>query len=150
MARPTVRPYSPSDPLRVAAREDFARDHEALGSPLFGPDRPEGPCWTLTDGAGRWARPLACGGLEPLGAGRFAAWLYASDMSPRGWAAVAAAFDGAVKSAGARRVEATVRAGDAREACARRFAHRLGLTLEGTMKGFGPDGSDHLLMGGLF
>jgi hypothetical protein len=150
MARPTLRSLSPSDPLRVAAREDFARDHEALGSPLFGPDRPEGPCWTLTDGPARWARPLACGGLEPLGAGRFAAWLYASDMTPRGWLAVARAFDRAVACADARRVEATVRVGDAREDCARRFAERLGLKLEGTMRGFGPDGADHLLMGGLF
>lgn len=149
MARPTVRAFSPSDPPRIVARADFALEHRLTGEPLFGPGRPDGPCWTLTDGPARWARPLACGGLEPQGHGRFGAWLYASDMDPRGWAAVRKEFRRAVAEVGARRVEVTVRCGrEARSAC--RYALGLGLRLEARMKGFGPDGTDYWLYAGVF
>lgn len=162
MARLTLRPYSPSDPARIDARADFAAEHRLMGEPLFGPGRPDGPCWTLTDRAGRWDRPLGCGGLEPLGPGRYGAWLYASDLSPRGWAVVARAFKVMIREAKARRVEATICAdlrhwteGDDvaaidRVAKACSFAKRVGLTLEGTLKGFGPDGANYWLYAGVF
>lgn len=145
----TFRPYSPSDPARIAAREDFAEEHRLSGEPLFGPGRPDGTCWTMTAGAARWARPLACGGLEPQGHGRFAAWLYASELDARGWVAVRRAFRRIVRETGARRVEATVRCGrGAQPAC--RYAGSLGLALEGRLKGFGPDGVDYWLYAGVF
>lgn len=153
--RLTLRPYSPTDPSRIDAREDFAREHAAMGEPLFGPARVEGLCWTLTDGERKWAKPLACGGLEPNGHGRWTAWLYASDLSPRGWAKVAQAFVVAVLQSGAHRVEMTVRAptstGDWKgclDACA--YAERLGLKREGLMRGYTPDGADYWLFGGVF
>jgi len=156
MTRLTLRPYSPSDPRRIDARADFAAEHRLMGEPLFGLGRPEGPCWTLIDGEGRWDRPLGCGGLEPLAPGRYAAWLYASDLSPRAWATVARAFRVMVLETGARRVEATIRAtGEETEtfmrelkACA--YAQRCGLTIEGRLKGFGPDGADYWLYAGVF
>lgn len=145
----TLRPFSPSDPPRIAARADFAAEHAAAGEPLFGPGRPDGPCWTLTAGPGRWDRPLACGGLEPRGQGRFAAWLYASDLSPRGWVAVKRAFRRMVEETGARRVEVTVRCDGPVKAAA--YAERdLGLRFEGVLRGFGPDGADYGLYAGVF
>ena len=151
----TLRPYSPTDPLRIAPREDFRIEHEAAGSPLFGPERVEGLCWTLTEGDRKWARPLACGGLEPNGQGRWTAWLYASDLSPRGWVKVAQAFLVMVLQSGAHRVEMTVRAPvscadwpRSLGACA--FAERLGLKREGLMRGYTPDGADYWLFGGVF
>ena len=147
--RLTVRSYSPSDPLRIRPREDFRLEHEAAGSPLFGPERVQGPCWTLTDGDRKWARPLACGGLEPQGHGRFAAWLYASDLSPRGWAVVKRAFHRVVAESGARRVEATVRVDGPAKAAA--YAELdLGLRWEGRLRGWGPDGADYDLYAGVF
>lgn len=146
----TLRPYSPSDPARIDARADFAEEHRLLGEPLFGPGRPAGPCWTMTDGDGRWDRPLGCGGLEPLGPGRFGAWLYASDLSPRGWATVARAFKVMIREAGARRVEATIRCDPAWKTKAETYAERCGLTFEGRLKGFGPDSADYWLYAGVF
>lgn len=153
--RLTLRPYSPSDPPRIAARADFEAEHRAMGEPLFGPRRPDGLCWTMTAGPGKWDRPLACGGLEPNGNGRWTAWLYASDLTPRGWAKVAQAFLVGVLQSGARRVEITVRAPkDAGEwpaalgACA--FAEHLGLKREGLMREYTPDGADYWLYGGVF
>lgn len=162
MAKLALRPYSPSDPARIDARSDFAAEHRLMGEPLFGLGRPDGPCWTLTDGEGRWDRPLACGGFDPQGPGRFAAWLYASELSPRGWVVVARAFRQMVRETGARRVDATICAdlrhwteGDDvaaidRVANACGFAKRVGLSLEGKLKAFGPDGADYWLYGGVF
>lgn len=151
----TLRPFSPTDPLRIAPRGDFALEHRLAGSPLFGAERVEGPCWTLTDGELKWAKPLACGGLEPNGHGRFTGWLFSSDLSPRAWVMVRAAMQAMVREAGARRVEITVRSPveiaqwpDALRACA--FAEALGLSREGLLKGFGPDGSDYFLYAGVF
>lgn len=151
----TLRPFSPTDPLRIDARPDFALEHRLAGEPLFGPDRVTGTCWTLTRGDRKWAKPLACGGLEPLGHGRFAGWLFASDLSPRAWVMVRAAMRSLVAETGARRVEVTVRAPDqtsawpvAIRACS--FALSLGLTREGVMRGWGPDGADYFLFGGVF
>jgi len=151
----TLRAFSPTDPLRIDARPDFALEHRLAGEPLFGPERIVGPCWTLTDGARKWSKPLACGGLEPHGHGRFTGWLFASDLSPRGWVMIRAAFRSMIRETGARRVDVTVRApaaaGDwptALGACS--FAEVLGLKREGLMKGFGPDGSDYWLFGGVF
>lgn len=150
-ARLTLRPYSPTDPRRIYARSDFAAEHYLCGEPLFGPERPGGTVWTLTEGPARWAKPLACGGLEPQGHGRFGAWLYAADLTPRGWAVIRQAFRAMIAETGARRVEVTVmdehrRAGGP----AARFAAALGLKFEGTMQGYGPDGSDYALFGGVF
>lgn len=156
--RLALRPYSPSDPRRITPREDFAREHLLMGEPLFGPGRPDGPCWTLTDGDGTWAQPLACGGFEPRGAGKYACWLYAADLTPRQWVMVARAFAVMVKETKARRVEATIRPtaeghswfmqpGDAPAA---RYAERVGLAYEGTLKSFGPDGADYWLYGGVY
>lgn len=143
------RPFSPTDPLRIAARADFAAEHRLMGEPLFGPGRPDGPCWTMTDGDRRWAPVLGCGGLEPRGHGRYAAWLYCSELRPRGWLAVAQAFRAKVAEVKARRVEATVRCGPgAQPAC--RYAAAVGLRLEGRLKGFGPDGADYWLYAGCF
>ncbi len=150
-----VRAFSPSDPHRVEARADFAAEHEAAGRPLFGASPIEGVAWTLTADAATWSRPLACGGLEPLGHGRWSAWLYASDLSPRGWAEVARATTRARRWLGARRLELAVRA--PREAgewpaalasCG--FAERIGLRREGVMRGWGPDGRDYYLFAGIF
>lgn len=154
----TLRPFSPSDPLRIAPREDFRIEHEAAGSPLFGPERVQGLCWTLTDGDRKWAKPLACGGLEPQGHGRFAGWLYAADLSPRGWAMVKRAFRRMVAESGARRVEVTVRrekvlpeAGVSLFTKATAYAELdLGLTWEGRLRAWGPDGVDYDLYAGVF
>lgn len=150
----TLRAFSPSDPPRIAARADFAAEHEAMGEPLFGPGRPDGVAWTLTAGPGRWDRPLACGGLEPQGHGRFVGWLYSAELTPRGWLAIRRAFRGMIAETKARRVEITVRSPDAAyaplttRACG--FAEALGLRREGVMRGFGPDGADYILFGGVF
>lgn len=151
----TLRPFSPSDPSRIRPRADFAAEHAAAGEPLFGRDRPEGLCWTLTESPARWAQPLACGGLEPLGHGRWSGWIFAEDLSPRGWAIVQRAFRGLVVEAQARRVEIAVRAPNGVDGWettlrAMRFAERLGLAKEGVMRGWGPDGRDYYLFGGLF
>jgi hypothetical protein len=145
----TIRAYSPTDPLRIDARADFAREHALIGEPLFGPERVQGPCWTLTDGPRRWAKPLACGGLEPNGHGRFTAWLYASDMPVRGWVMVRRAFRAMVIETGARRVEVTVRA-DASPKSDRFAEADLGLKFEGVLRGFGPDGADYSLYAGVY
>lgn len=144
-----LRIFSPTDPLRIEARADFAAEHRLMGEPLFGLGRPEGPTWTLTEGDRRWAPVLACGGFEPQAEGRFAAWLYAGDLSPRGWVAVARAFRRMIAETGARRVEATVRCGPGAQAACR-YAVKVGLRLEGRLKSFGPDGADYWLYAGVF
>lgn len=151
----TLAPFSPSDPPRIAARADFAAEQKAAGDPLMGPDRPSGLCWTLKAGPRRWDRPIACGGIEPLGHGRWSGWLYASDLSPRGWALVARAFRMMRTEVGARRVELAVRAPEAASewplsirACS--FAEALGLKREGVMRSWGPDGADYFLFAGVF
>lgn len=147
--RLVLRPYSPTDPRRIEARADFAREHEAMGSPLFGAEPVAGVCWTLAAGPGWGAKPLACGGLEPQGHGRFAAWLYASDLSPRGWVMIKRAFRGLIAETGARRVEVTVRADGPVKAGV--FAELdLGLRFEGVLRGWGPDGADYHLHAGVF
>ncbi len=143
-----LREYWPTDPSRIEPRPDFAREHDLTGQPLFSGLRPEGVAWTLKAGPAKWAAPLACGGLSPLGHDRWTAWLFAGELDRRGWIKVAHAFRGLTVEVKARRVEATVRI-DA-EPGVIRFAERLGLTLEGRMKGFGPDGADYYLYGGLF
>ncbi|MFN3353883.1 MAG: hypothetical protein ACK4Z5_09775 [Brevundimonas sp.] len=146
-----LREFSPTDPTRITPRPDFAREHDLSGQPLFRAQRPEGVAWTLCEGPARWAKPLACGGLSPLGFGRWAAWLFAEDLSPRGWVMVARGFNGLKVETRARRIEATVRDGAPEltgGACA--FAERLGLSREGRMTGFGPDGADYWLFGGVF
>jgi hypothetical protein len=149
MARIALRPYSPTDPRRITPRDDFAREHALMGEPLFGVRRPDGPCWTLTDGAGVWAQPLACGGFEPDGPGRFSAWLYAGDLTTRQWAFVGRAFALMQRETGARRVEATLRHGP-RVEIAEAYARRLGMRLEGLLKSFGPDGADYWLYAGVY
>jgi hypothetical protein len=143
-----IREYWPTDPTRMTPREDFAREHDLSGQPLFSGLRPEGVAWTLKDGPALWAPVLACGGLSPLGHDRWAAWLFASPLDRRGWVKVAHAFRGLTVEVRARRVEANVRA-DA-DPGVMRFAERLGLSHEGLMKGYGPDGADYHLYGGLF
>jgi hypothetical protein len=150
-----VRRYSPSDPHRVAARADFVEEHEAAGRPLFGAEPVQGLAWTLTADTGLWAPPLACAGLEPLGHDRWSAWLYAADLSPRGWAEVARATDRARRWLKVRRLELAIRAPRGADdwpavlrSCA--FAERLGLSREGVMRGWGPDGRDYWLYGGVF
>lgn len=146
----TLRAFSPSDPARIQPRADFEAEHRAAGEPLFGPGRPGGVCWTLASDNRRWARPLACGGLEPQGEGRWSAWLYASDLTPRGWAMVRRAFAGAVEATGARRIEVAVRDGGPWAARSRAFAAaKLGLRREGLMRGFGADGCDYWLFAGV-
>lgn len=145
-----LRAFSPSDPMRIVPRADFAAEHEAAGKPLFGPRPIEGVAWTLTEGPARWAPPLACGGLEPLGHGRWSGWLFASDLSPRCWAMVRRAFNGLRVEVQARRVELAVACGGDHEAAACRFAQALGLSREGVMRGWGPDGRDYVLFGGIF
>lgn len=150
-----LRPYSPTDPTRIIARADFAAEHEAAGRPLFGPEPMPGVAWTLTETPATWSLPLACGGLEPQGHGRWAGWLYAADLSPRGWAMVRRAFRAMIAETEARRVELNVRTplGAAEwplalAACA--FAEKLGLSREGLMRGWGPDGRDYWLYAGIF
>lgn len=147
--RLTVRPWSPTDPRRITPRADFAREHALMGEPLFGAVRPDGPCWTLTKGAGVWAAPLACGGFEPQGQDRYAAWLYAGDLTARQWGAVAKAFRRLAREIGARRVEATIRCEDGWTTPAEHFASKLGLDFEARLKGFGPDGADYWLYAGV-
>lgn len=151
----TLTGFSPSDPPRIAARADFAEEQKAAGDPLMGPDMPGGLCWTLKAGPGRWDRPVACGGIESLGHGRWSGWLYAADLSPRGWAMVARAFRLMRREVGARRVELAVRAPAsaadwpvATASCG--FAEALGLKREGVMRGWGADGRDYYLFGGIF
>lgn len=148
----TLRRYSPSDPTRIQARADFAREQALAGDPLMGLDQPGGLCWTLAAGPGKWDRPLACGGLESLGHGRWSGWLYASDLTPRGWAMVARAFRLMIVETKARRVEMAVNAAPLPGLgwAAHGYAEALGLVREGTMRGWGPDGSDYVLYAGVF
>lgn len=120
-----------------------------MGEPLFGPGRPNGPCWTLTDGDARWARPLGCGGLEPRGHGVFAAWLFVGDLSPRAWVVVARALRQMAAEVGARRIEATIRCGAGWKTKAEAYAERLGLSFDARLKSFGPDGADYWLYAGV-
>lgn len=150
-----LRPYSPSDPPRIHPRADFAAEHEAAGHPLFGPEPVAGVAWTLTQGPDKWSPPLAVGGLEPLGYGRWAGWLYASDLSPRGWVMVRRAFRAMIAETRARRVELNVRAAASAadwgaEIAACGFAGQLGLEREGLMRAWGPDGRDYHLFAGIF
>lgn len=149
MTRLALRPYSPTDPRRIEPRADFAAEHALMGEPLFGVKRPDGPCWTLTDGDGVWAKPLACGGFAPDGPGRYACWLYAADLSPRAWVMVARAFAQMRRETRARRVEATIRHGRGVER-AEAYAKRVGMRLEGLLKSFGPDGADYWLCAGVY
>lgn len=148
----TLRRYSPGDPPRIAARADFAAEQKAAGEPLMGPDRPSGLCWSLTAGPRRWDRPLACGGIEPLGHGRWSGWLYAADLSPRGWSMVRRAFRLMIAETKARRVEIAVRAAPVQGVgwAAHDFAAMLGLSREGVMRAWGPDGDDYVLYAGVF
>ena len=148
----TLRRYSPSDPPRIEARADFAREQALSGHPLMGPDQPGGLCWSLIAGPRRWDRPLACGGLEPLGHGRWSGWLYAADLTPRGWAMVARAFRLMIADTKARRVEIAVNASPLPGLgwTAHGYAEALGLAREGTMRGWGPDGSVYVLYAGVF
>lgn len=148
----TLRRFSPSDPARIQPRADFAAEQKAAGEPLMGPDRPSGLCWTLTQGPRRWDRPLACGGIEPLGYGRWSGWLYAADLSPRGWSLVRRAFRLMITETHARRVEIAVRAAPIPGVgwAAHDYAEKLGLAREGVMRAWGPDGADYVLYAGVF
>lgn len=68
--------YRPGDEHRINARTDFAADFAAAGKIL-----PDGPKWTLSDGA----VVLGVGGVEPLGQGCWAAWAYLAEMTARQW-----------------------------------------------------------------
>lgn len=72
----TLRLYRLGDEDQVTARLDFARAFEAEGRRL-----PDGPKWTLARGD----EVLGVGGFEGQGNGRWAAWSYLSDMTPRQW-----------------------------------------------------------------
>jgi hypothetical protein len=151
----TLSGFSPSDPPRIQARADFAAEQKAAGDPLMGPDTPGGLCWTLKAGPGRRDRPLACGGIEDMGHGRWSAWLYAGDLSPRGWAMVARGFRMMRTHVGARRVEMNVRAPVAATDWAlffraHSFARALGMEREGLMRGWGPDRRDYYLYAGIY
>lgn len=141
------RPYSASDPSQITPREDFAIEHEAAGRPLTLDWLPSGPSFTLTEGPARQARAVACGGFEPLGHGRWSLWLYASDLRPMGWAAVARALKRELASLGdrARRIELCVRFGPS-AAKALDYARWLGFENEGRMRSWGPDGADYWLL----
>jgi len=148
----TLRRFSPSDPARISPRADFAAEQAAAGDPLLGPGRPSGLCWTLTEGSRRWDRPLACGGIEPLGHGRWSGWLYAADLNPRSWSMVRRAFRLMIAETRARRVEIAVRASPIAGVgwAAHDYAAALGLSREGVMRGWGPDGQDYVLYAGVF
>lgn len=148
----TLRRYSPSDPPRIEARADFAFEQALAGHPLMGLEQPGGLCWSLIAGPRRWDRPLACGGLEPLGHGRWSGWLYAADLKPRGWAMVARAFRLMIAETRARRVEIAVNASPLPGLgwAAHGYAEALGLSREGVMRGWGPDGTDYVLYAGVF
>jgi len=148
----TLRRYSPSDPTRIQARADFAAEQKAAGDPLLGPAQPSGLCWTLAALPGRWSVPLACGGIEPLGHGRWSGWLYASDLTPRGWSMVRRAFRLMIAETRARRVEIAVRAAPIPGVgwAAHDYAGMLGLSREGVMRAWGPDGADYVLYAGVF
>lgn len=69
------------DPLRVDPRADFAEQLASEGGRF-----PAGLMWSIRLGGSGLHRVLAVGGLEPLGARRWGAWAFASDLSRRQWA----------------------------------------------------------------
>jgi hypothetical protein len=101
-----------------------------------------GPAVTLFEGG----VPLAAGGLARVWAGVAEAWFLARpELTPRQALAVARVaareLPRMAEGEGVRRLQATVRTGYARAA---HFVEWLGLTPEGIMRAYGPDGADHI------
>lgn len=93
-------------------------------------------------------RVVGCAGFAPQWEGRVIAWaLFGRDVPKKAWASIVAKvrreFKNTLQSQGHKhRVEITVPAtfGEAI-----RLANILGFEVEGLMKKYGPDGSDHLM-----
>lgn len=92
-------------------------------------------------------RVLACAGIQPMWPGRAVAWaILSSQIGARGFLRyhrwVARALDDA-HARGLWRIETTV---DPEFDNAVRWAAALGFLYEGRMRGYAPDGRDHLLV----
>lgn len=93
------------------------------------------------------AKPVACFGVVPIWNGVAQAWLIASDecrAKPVYMTKMAHhLFDIAEISERLHRMQITVKTSDKR---AEKWALHLGFVLEGVMRKYGPDGSDHYIM----
>lgn len=136
-------PYQPShlaqvrtQPAQEAWRAYLIRDGfaESLAIP--------GMTWTgLVDDV-----PVGCAGFSPQWEGRVVAWALFGDIPKTAWPAIVKKirheFRATLQSHGRHRVEMTVPSNFG-PGC--RLALMLGFAVEGLMKSYGPDGSDHLL-----
>ena len=140
-----VVPYQPRHLMALDARDyerrlfamtpDLDRQGQALAVP--------GLSVTVLDGP----VPIACGGILPLHRGVGEAWYalsrrFAVDRPTRDWASLARlSFDFVSRAfeGGFHRLQAHV---PADFPPGHRWARRMGFEAEGTMRGFGPDGSD--------
>lgn len=98
-----------------------------------------GLAWTgLFDG-----RPIACAGLVPIWPGRYEAWaFFCEDFPTVVFPAIHAAAIRRMNKLRARRIETPL---DPTAPNAARWARLLGFEIEGTMRGYAPDGRDMLL-----
>lgn len=90
-------------------------------------------------------RVVGCAGFLPVWQGRVQAWAIFGKMTKRYWPQVVRKIQSemaVLKSKGVRRVEATV-ATNFGQGC--RLAFLLGFKVEGEMKSYAPDGSNHFL-----
>jgi hypothetical protein len=92
--------------------------------------------WTLIDGD----EVLCCGGMLKMWEGRSVAWALMSANAGRKFMEIHRNVAAAFRMCPDRRVEIAV---DSEFPQGKRWAKMLGLTYEGTMKGYGVDGRDH-------
>ena len=138
-------PYSPEDLARVDRQPAQARWRDKLLTHEYARsvDVP-GMAWTALDEGGR---VLGCAGMAPQWEGRVIAWaLFGQSIPKAAWPKIAKKirneFHSKLSGHGSHRVEITVPK-DFGPGC--RFAFLLGFEVEGLMKHYGPDGSDHYL-----
>ncbi|MBF0284553.1 MAG: hypothetical protein HQL51_08855 [Magnetococcales bacterium] len=145
MADLRVVPFEPGHLSGVQLRASARRGLEVLTQtfPMMGQlYAMGGPAWTLLDGE----RPLACGGMMRLWPGVAEGWVCPSDevLSRFPMALVKAVRSGLEEGRvrlKLRRLQASI---PVDEPWARRWAAHMGMTEEGLMPAYGPDGRDQL------
>lgn len=138
----TFIPYEPEHlaQIKVQPAQELWRDCLILDG--FAESLANGMSWTgLVAGV-----PVGCAGFTPHWEGRVTAWALFGVVPKMAWPAIVKKirreFRSSLQSHGRHRVEITVPAGFG-PGC--RLALMLGFAVEGKMRAYGPDGSDHLL-----
>lgn len=135
-----VRRYIAGDVALIQPRLVVAHEWEEFDPAVKAGAVPPGEAWTIQT----FGQPVGCGGLVPLGFGRFLAWTWFAEVAPRHRRFVSGICAAVVKDAferqGARRIEAHT---PLHHLLGRRFLERLGFQMEGVARAWGPDGSDY-------